>query len=148
MAENASTTQNKTCISARATPKCLVGENDGVILTVCILILGDCHTVHHCQNTIKRELSSEDEQADPGPRLSTMENTDSSPSRNTTETPLLRPVRTTAGRNHDYGVSEQIGWRDLPHQGQLAIITFARMSEPLVQTSLRVRLVLRPKARI
>ena len=30
-----------------------------------------------------------------------------------------------------------VGWRDLPNKKQLAILTFARLSEPLTQTSLR-----------
>lgn len=31
-----------------------------------------------------------------------------------------------------------VSWSSLPHKGQLAILTCARLSEPLVQTSLRV----------
>lgn len=31
-----------------------------------------------------------------------------------------------------------VGWRDLPNKSQLAILTTARLAEPLVQTSLRV----------
>ncbi len=31
-----------------------------------------------------------------------------------------------------------VGWRDLPQKGQLAVLTLARLSEPLVQTSLQV----------
>ncbi|KAL7939985.1 major facilitator superfamily domain-containing protein [Trichoderma barbatum] len=42
---------------------------------------------------------------------------------------------TDGNSNHD--ASEPVGWRDLPRKSQLAIITFARMCEPLVQTSLR-----------
>lgn len=34
---------------------------------------------------------------------------------------------------------EPVAWRDLPRKRQLIIITLARMSEPLVQTSLQVR---------
>lgn len=34
--------------------------------------------------------------------------------------------------------SEPVAWRDLPHRQQLVIITLARLSEPLVQTSLQV----------
>jgi len=34
---------------------------------------------------------------------------------------------------------EYIGWRSLPNKSQLAILTVARLAEPLVQTSLRVR---------
>lgn len=30
-----------------------------------------------------------------------------------------------------------VRWRDLPHQGQLTVLTLARLSEPLVQTSLQ-----------
>jgi CRISPR/Cas system-associated endoribonuclease Cas2 len=37
---------------------------------------------------------------------------------------------------------EYVGWRDLPNKTQLAILTVARLSEPLVQTSLRVSLPL------
>lgn len=33
---------------------------------------------------------------------------------------------------------EYVGWRDLPNKSQLAILTVARLAEPLVQTSLRV----------
>lgn len=32
-----------------------------------------------------------------------------------------------------------VAWRDLPRKRQLVIITLARMSEPLTQTSLQVR---------
>ena len=32
----------------------------------------------------------------------------------------------------------KVTWRSLPHKGQLLVIMIARMSEPLVQTSLRV----------
>lgn len=31
-----------------------------------------------------------------------------------------------------------VGWMDLPHKGQLAVLTIARLAEPLVQTSLQV----------
>lgn len=31
-----------------------------------------------------------------------------------------------------------VSWSSLPHKGQLAILTIARLSEPLVQTSLQV----------
>lgn len=37
---------------------------------------------------------------------------------------------------------EIVTWRSLPHKSQLAILTVARLSEPLVQTSLRVGSVL------
>jgi hypothetical protein len=33
---------------------------------------------------------------------------------------------------------EPVTWSSLPHKSQLAILTIARLSEPLVQTSLRV----------
>lgn len=33
---------------------------------------------------------------------------------------------------------KSVTWSDLPHKGQLALLTFARLSEPLVQSSLRV----------
>lgn len=33
---------------------------------------------------------------------------------------------------------ENVTWMSLPHKSQLAILTVARLSEPLVQTSLRV----------
>lgn len=36
------------------------------------------------------------------------------------------------------GEDDKAGWRDLPNTGQLAVITLARLSEPLVQTSLQV----------
>lgn len=36
---------------------------------------------------------------------------------------------------------EYVGWRSLPNKSQLAILTVARLAEPLVQTSLRVRSV-------
>ena len=35
--------------------------------------------------------------------------------------------------------NEVVSWRSLPHKSQLAILTVARLSEPLVQTSLRVK---------
>lgn len=34
---------------------------------------------------------------------------------------------------------EPVTWRSLPHRSQLIILTLARLSEPLVQTSLQVR---------
>lgn len=34
---------------------------------------------------------------------------------------------------------ETVRWRDLPEKGQLTVLTLARLSEPLVQTSLQVR---------
>ena len=33
---------------------------------------------------------------------------------------------------------EEVTWRSLPHRKQLIILTLARLSEPLVQTSLQV----------
>lgn len=33
---------------------------------------------------------------------------------------------------------EPVTWRSLPHRSQLIILTLARLSEPLVQTSLQV----------
>lgn len=33
-----------------------------------------------------------------------------------------------------------VGWKDLPRKGQLVILIMARLSEPLVQTSLQVRI--------
>lgn len=36
-------------------------------------------------------------------------------------------------------VNKPVTWSDLPRKGQLSIITIARVSEPLVQTSLQVR---------
>lgn len=33
--------------------------------------------------------------------------------------------------------ADPVSWRDLPHKGQLVVITLARLSEPLVQTSLQ-----------
>lgn len=33
-----------------------------------------------------------------------------------------------------------VAWKDMPQKQQLAIITLSRLSEPLVQTSLQVRL--------
>lgn len=36
---------------------------------------------------------------------------------------------------------EPVTWSSLPHKSQLAILTIARLSEPLVQTSLRVSFV-------
>jgi hypothetical protein len=35
--------------------------------------------------------------------------------------------------------SKPVAWRDLPRRDQLLILTLARLSEPLVQTSLQVR---------
>lgn len=34
--------------------------------------------------------------------------------------------------------NKSVTWSSLPHKGQLALLTFARLSEPLVQSSLRV----------
>ncbi len=37
---------------------------------------------------------------------------------------------------------ETVRWRDLPEKGQLTVLTLARLSEPLVQTSLQVGFLL------
>ena len=42
--------------------------------------------------------------------------------------PSQQPKATSSG---------PVGWKDLPRKGQLVVITLARMSEPLVQTSLQ-----------
>ncbi|KAL7907030.1 major facilitator superfamily domain-containing protein [Trichoderma velutinum] len=63
-----------------------------------------------------------------------MEETDGNSAPSTTQT---HHSRTTGCRNQNLDASEPVGWRDLPCKSQLAIITFARMCEPLVQTSLR-----------
>ncbi|OAA50308.1 Major facilitator superfamily domain, general substrate transporter [Metarhizium rileyi] len=42
-----------------------------------------------------------------------------------------------ARKNQRHDANQQVAWTDLPSKNQLAIVTFARMSEPLVQTSLR-----------
>ncbi|RDW66749.1 hypothetical protein BP5796_09498 [Coleophoma crateriformis] len=39
--------------------------------------------------------------------------------------------------NHEKLPEEEVTWRSLPHRGQLIILTLARLSEPLVQTSLQ-----------
>jgi len=35
---------------------------------------------------------------------------------------------------------QAVRWKDLPRKGQLTVLTLARLSEPLVQTSIQVRL--------
>jgi outer membrane cobalamin receptor len=39
--------------------------------------------------------------------------------------------------------SKPVAWKDLPQKRQLMVITAARLSEPLVQTSLQVRIATR-----
>lgn len=46
--------------------------------------------------------------------------------------PSLRPAAKGDKR------PDHVGWRDLPQKRQLIVITLARLSEPLVQTSLQV----------
>lgn len=58
---------------------------------------------------------------------------DSSPS------PTLDPEQQPP-KSKDNDPSKPIAWRDLPRKKQLAIITIARLSEPLVQTSLQAYL--------
>lgn len=44
------------------------------------------------------------------------------------------------GTNNKKKNEGPVGWRDLPRKGQLAVLTIARLSEPLVQTSLQASL--------
>lgn len=39
--------------------------------------------------------------------------------------------------HNEKGEKNIVTWRSLPHKGQLAVLTLARLSEPLVQTSLQ-----------
>lgn len=43
-------------------------------------------------------------------------------------------------RQKKNGNEGPVGWMSLPHKGQLAVLTIARLSEPLVQTSLQVNI--------
>lgn len=49
------------------------------------------------------------------------------------------PADREAGRDErNDGGKKPVAWKDLPRKDQLIIITLARLSEPLVQTSLQV----------
>lgn len=73
------------------------------------------------------------------------------PETETTATSLLSKDNvgvTGGGPNFDHplepprdlsGSKQPVAWMDLPRKKQLVIITLARMSEPLVQTSLQVQ---------
>lgn len=52
-----------------------------------------------------------------------------------TDDPVHRPLGNIVGEGNR---TDAVGWRDLPRKRQLAVITLARLSEPLVQTSLQV----------
>ncbi|KIH90461.1 hypothetical protein SPBR_01068 [Sporothrix brasiliensis 5110] len=41
-------------------------------------------------------------------------------------------------KNEKSTKQETVRWRDLPEKGQLTVLTLARLSEPLVQTSLQI----------
>ena len=41
----------------------------------------------------------------------------------------------------DLGEKEKVTFRDLPHKRQLAVLTFARLAEPLVGLSLQVSVI-------
>ena len=47
-------------------------------------------------------------------------------------------LRTVAETDVEELKEEVVTWSSLPHKGQLAVLTMARLSEPLVQTSLQV----------
>lgn len=49
--------------------------------------------------------------------------------------PVHPPLINAVGKHKR---SDAVGWRDLPRKRQLIVITLARLSEPLVQTSLQV----------
>ncbi|OAA61944.1 major facilitator superfamily transporter [Niveomyces insectorum RCEF 264] len=50
-----------------------------------------------------------------------------------------KPPKRTSGKtkNNNNHRQEHVRWRDLPEKGQLTVLTLARLSEPLVQTSLQ-----------
>lgn len=51
----------------------------------------------------------------------------------------LAPNASTVGTDRQSGTSHDVvGWKDLPKKDQLLVITLARLSEPLTQTSLQV----------
>lgn len=58
------------------------------------------------------------------------------PMSTTTTARPVRPLLDTAPKAKQ--PQEAVGWRDLPRRQQLIVITLARLSEPLVQTSLQV----------
>lgn len=54
-----------------------------------------------------------------------------------------RNTRENAGAQQSSEASKEIiTWKDLPKKDQLLVITLARLSEPLTQTSLQVRMFL------
>ena len=58
------------------------------------------------------------------------------------DTPSGQPSADSRRRGAQGNVPDAVSWRDLPRKKQLVVITLARLSEPLVQTSLQVRLLL------
>lgn len=55
-------------------------------------------------------------------------------SRSTTPVPTLE----LREREHEQKPKDVVAWSDLPEKAQLIVITLARLSEPLTQTSLQV----------
>jgi hypothetical protein len=53
---------------------------------------------------------------------------------------LQAPLEMTAAKKGGQKAGKVVRWRDLPRKGQLTVLTLARLSEPLVQTSIQVRL--------
>ncbi|KAA8641715.1 hypothetical protein EYZ11_013143 [Aspergillus tanneri] len=57
-----------------------------------------------------------------------------------TDTRLDSDSSNSASPHNDTAPAEMVGWASMPKKGQLAILTFARLSEPLTQTSLQAYL--------
>ncbi len=55
------------------------------------------------------------------------------------EVAVVRGVAEEEVENENEKKDEPVTWRSLPHRRQLVILTLARLSEPVVQTSLQVR---------
>lgn len=92
---------------------------------------------HHVEDARKRSevdlnIGSQDDDK-PGEEtsqlLETQEALDEGPSVSTSRSTIIKPVEKKP--------NEVIAWRDLPRKRQLIVVTFTRLSEPLVQTSLQ-----------
>ena len=69
-----------------------------------------------------------------------------SPHHGGTPTPTITDLGThSPGMDRRGKRPDAVGWRDLPQKKQLVVITLARLSEPLVQTSLQVCPLIPPR---
>jgi len=63
----------------------------------------------------------------------------SSSARANTPRPARAALAIPTDRETERKARQAVRWKDLPRKGQLTVLTLARLSEPLVQTSIQVR---------